>query len=262
MPPVRKKHPKRVEQPDDHKAVDGDKSVDKTGLGKKDPWQLVDDAILSDDEIMKSTAPEQWKKIALDNGWHPWSFRMNQAAEDQRLRIYNQGIEQFEAAWAKYAGLPQLIHAPGPNVRNVVVEWANQLRKNSGIKGSPIKTIALLHFKGELIDRSSPQLMCTRVEKLLIPACEIATKALEKRLAFFESTLTDVTSEDSTEQVAMYRVIFKKALQDAYPVVKIPTLFSENERIARSERELAAYLVAMSIDEDSAMHRKFFEGCM
>ena len=87
MPPVRKKLPKRVEQPGDHEEVDGGKGiVDKTGLGKKDPWEIVHDAILSDDEIMNSTAPEQWKKIALDNGWDPWTFRMNQAADDQRLR--------------------------------------------------------------------------------------------------------------------------------------------------------------------------------
>ena len=260
------------------------KSVDNTRMGKKSPWEIVDAIILSDEEMVKCGAPEEWTKIALDNGWHPFGFRIKQPEAEQRVRTFNDGIDEFDQAWAKYAGIPKLFTRPGPNVRNVVVEWAKQMRNQTGINGSPIKMICLLNFKCELVDRSTPVLMSTQVEESFIPACVKATQEIKKRQVFFESICME---EDLKEDSTMYRVIFKKALQDAYPAVKLPILVPKdepmaksrgekvshipipqneviiaNEKVARSEEEKVAFLVAMSIDEDSAMHRKFFELAM
>ena len=182
MPPIRNKRDKHTSS-EKEGAVMG--MGDKTGDIKKDPWDIVDAAIHTDEKIRESGAPEEWIKIALDNSWPPWCFRMGQPEHELRLRTFDHGMEEFEHAWATYAGIPKLTATPGPNVRNVVVQWAKQLREQTGIKGSPIKMISLLHFNGELIDRSSPELMGNRVEQLFIPACEKATMALEKRLAFF-----------------------------------------------------------------------------
>ena len=257
MQATRNKRAKR-EPPDSQNEVgEIEGSADNSEVVTNNPWYLVEADILSDEYIMNSGAPKEWRKIALDNGWNPWGFRMNQSDDEQRLRTFNLGIEWFDLAWEKYAGIPKLVTRPGPSVRNVVIEWANQKRTNSGIKGSPIKMICLLHFMGELIDRSSPELMGTEVEHLFIPACEKATQAIKKRQAFFNSVSTE-----ENEESPMYRVIFRAALQDAYPAVKVHTLIPESEKVARSEEKQEAFLVAMSSHEDYAMHRTFFDKAM
>ena len=190
--------------------------VDMDTGGAEDRWSIVDSSLWTDDEVRESGAPRSYIKVTLDNGGNPWNFRMG-SFEGQREDNYDRGVVWFNKAWDKYANTPPLVPLPGPCVRALVTEWGYELKSHTGITASPIGMIILLHNRGLLIDRSSPNQFCMWNEKKFIPACQIATKALKE---------LDIDNESSNHEdvhvKSMKRVVLKKALQDAYPGLKSP----------------------------------------